>query len=621
MKKRVILVSAVMIIASCTLCVKESEPPERDFEPKSSPEFTLGLHIAAWTLIEYDWSGNPEDADWKTNVARNVDWISKTGYNTLLIDVMEPWHGTYFFNSDVLKENGYNAYTDVMGFIVEKVHEYGMTVFADTTVLAWRLDDYQTKKYGIKGDKLTIEEVQKVTATLLDEYGFDGIVEESYPLEYVEGIAHVVHEYPGKVYIHKFDDPWNNADVFMSEDYVGFLSSAKHAEKVSRTGAAANHIGLFNALFGHAKAVGKPGWVKVTTDGYDLDEGASRNVMLLRAVQFHVDGYFWMPSKENGRELLRNNDPVMDVDLLSLYLNRLRTSLEEKPVANFVVSLPFRREEEYREASYLFMVHAFGPVSNGFMLSGYDVQTTYNEVYDADAYVVFAMGTVEEVTLDVPDEMLNLLEKEQDKPVICVVWGITDRGNWGKALSYFGISHEDIQIVDGSIEEIIYEGYTLSWSPPVIWEYPIHTSVIESKDVFGDVLVTGKRNGKDIALIVKHGNEYLVNANALHLETSFIFDRLLNKTIHEPFYGYGVSGSRSAFFAINNTPLVVELPFEEGEEIRIILFGSDGRLQMDETTVYAAPLRMTLNQYELLIVEPYDSGGEFLLAHNIWIVV
>lgn len=611
-KKTITLAIAVMIMASCfILYVKEPESPEKEFEPKNPPDFTLGLHIAAWTLIEYDWSGNPEDADWETNVIRNLDWISKTGYNTLLIDVMEPWHGTYFFRSDILKENGYNEYTDAMGLVVEKAHDHDITVFADTTVLAWRLDDYQTERYDIKGNKLSIEQVQKVIKTLLDEYDFDGIVEESYPLEYVEGIAQVVHERPGKVYIHKFDDPWNNADVFMSEDYVGFLSSSTHAKKVSKTGAAANTIGLFNALFGHAKAVGKPGWVKVTTDGYDLDEGASHNVMLLRAVQFNADGYFWMPSKENGRELLRNNAPIMDVNLLSYSLNRLRTPLEEKPVANFVVSLPFRKEEEYREASYLFMVHAFGPVSNGFMLSGYDIQTTYNEVLpDADAYVVFAIGTVEEVTVDVSDEVLDLLEKEQYKPVVCVVWGITDTGNWRKALSYLGVSNEGISIVEGSIDEVVYDGYTISWSPPVIWEYPVHTSVIGLKDVSGDVLVTGKKNGKDIALIIKNENRYLVNANALHLETSFIFDRLLNNTVHEPFYGYGVSGKRSAFLALKDTPLAVELPFEEGEEIRLTLFGSDGILQTDETVLYAAPLRTTLNQYELLIVEPRNISGE-----------
>lgn len=628
--KKIVAILAVMItitiIVWSVLQMEEPEPPSRTYVAKSSPDFTMGLHIAAWTLFEYDWSGTIEDSDWNVNVVQNIDWISKTGYNTILLDVMEPWHGTYFFTCDVLKENGYNEYTDIMGLVVQEAHNHNITVFADHTVLAWRLDEHQTRKYEIKGNKLTVEQVQKVTATLLDEYDFDGIVEESYPLEYVEGIAHIVHERPGKLYIHKFDDPWNNADIFMSEDYVGFLSSPSHVKNVSQTGAAANSIGVFNALFSHAKAVGKPGWVKVTTDRYDLPEGASHNTMLLRAVQFNSDGYFWMPSEENGRELLRNNDPIMDVNTLGTYLTRVRTPLEEKPVANFVILLPFKKEEEYREASYLFLVHAFGPVSNGVMLSGYDIKTTYDEVLpDADMYVVFAIGTVEDVTVELPSELLDVLE--QDTPVVFVVWGISNAGNWERTFPYFGISDNwDYAVTTGSIDDVPYKEYTIPWSPPTIWDYPIHTSIIDSDDVSGTVLLSGKKNGKDIALVIQNRNKYLINANALHLQTSFIFTSLFSESFSEPFYGYGVVGERSAFLALKDTPLVVDLPFEEGEEIRITKFNSDGRLSLDERTVYTAPLRMMLNQYELLIVEPgnavRESSAHYIFGrYTIWMCV
>lgn len=603
MKKRIvslIIVGAVTTAICFVLYLEEPEPSAVTYVPKEPPEFTLGLHIAAWTLFEYDWSGASEDSDWRVNVVQNLDWLSKTGCNTLLVDVMDPGRGTYFFKSDGLKETGYNEYTDAMGLVVQEAHKHNITIFADHTVLAWRLDDYQTKRYGIGGKKLSIEQVQEVTATLLDTYDFDGIVEESYPLEYVEGIARVVHQRPEKIYIHKFDDPWNNADIFMSEDYVGFLSF-ENVKKVS--GAAANNIGLFNALFSHAKAVGKPGWVKVTTDRYDLPEGASHNVMLLRAVQFGSDGYFWMPSKENGRKLLRNNDPKMDVNILGGYLEWLRNPIEEKPVANVVLSLPFRKEEEYREASYLFLVHAFGPVSNGLMLAEYDVQTTYDEVLpDADVYVVFAIGNVEEVTLDLSSEMFNLLT--QDKPVLFVVWGITDTGTWKKALPYFGISDDWDAVTTGRIDEVTYQGYTLLWSPPVIWEYPIHTSVIGVEDVCGDIVVSGKKDNKDIALITKNGNKYLINANALHLETTFIVTRLFTESLNEPFYGYGILGKRSAFLALEDTQLTVELPFEPGAEIHITRFNSEGTIEMDENTIYVKPLQTALKKYELLIVEP-----------------
>ena len=592
----VLLLAGTLALAGCG-----KKPPKTR---KPSKDLTIGLHLSAWTLLEYDWSSGGEGSEWKVTVSRNLDWIKNKGYDSLLLDVMEPEGGTYFFKSDVLKENGYNESQDVMGFVVEEAHKRNMTIFADHTVLAWRLSDDLTEVYGIEGNKLSIEQVEEVTETLLDQYDFDGVVEETYPLEYVEAIAKVVKEHPGKLYIHKFDDPWNNADIFMSEDYVGFLSSPEQVEEVTKTGAEGNNLGYFNELFAHAKVVGKPGWVKVTTDIYDLPEGASHNVMLLRAVQFNSDGYFWMPSEENGRELIRNDDPIMNVELLSEYITRFRTPAGKKPVANFVLSLPFSGSEDYRDTSIEFLTHTFGPVSNGLMLSGYDIQATYNRFLpDADAYVVFTAGNVEDMVLGLAPEILDLLE--QDKPVIFVVWGFTNRGNWEKALPKLGISADWVgSNTTGEVEDVMYGGREIQWSSPTIWEYPIDTSVLEPQDVTtGEVVVSGKKDGDDIVLISRKGNKYLVNANVLDLQTTYIFNKLLDGNLEEPFYGYGVVGQRSAFLALKDTPVVVNLPFEYGEDIRLTKFSSDGRLVSEEKITYTEPLRTELDMYELLIVD------------------
>ena len=73
--------------------------------------------------------GNPE-ADWSTNVIQSPDWLSLTGYKTLLVDVMEAEMGTYFFKSDVLEENGYNEYLDATEFIVQKAHTHDIKILA-----------------------------------------------------------------------------------------------------------------------------------------------------------------------------------------------------------------------------------------------------------------------------------------------------------------------------------------------------------------------------------------------------------------------------------------------------------------------------------------------------------
>lgn len=580
-------------------------------------ELVLGLHIAAWTLFEYSWietkperdflTGKDSHPDWKKNVVRNLNLLKRRGYTVLLLDVMIPEEGTYFFKSKILKKRGYKFYFDALGFIIEEAHKREMKIFAEHTILAWRLDDWQTEEYGIGGEELSIEEVKKVTATLLDRYDADGIVEESFPLEYVKAIKEVVKERPGKIYIHKFDDPWNNADIFMSEDYVGFLSSPEHIEKVDETGAAGNTLGLFNALFAHAKAVGKPGWVKVTTNEFDLPEGASHNVMLLRAVQFNSNGYFWMSDYEEVGDIILTNERIVNPKLLRAYLNRFRIKIEEKPIINFVLSLPFDTDEEYRDASYLFLLHAFGPISNGFMLAGYDIRVTYNRFLpDANGYIVFAMGNAQDETLDLSSNMLELLKRKE--PAMFVVWGITDTGNWKSLLGAFGVSSDwDASITDEGIDEVTYAKTTVPWKTPTIWEYPVQTSILRPKDVVsGRVLVAGKRDDADVALIIEKGNKYLVNANALHLHTTFVFNQIVAGNLLEPFYGYGVAGRRSAFFALEDTPLVINLPFKNEERIYITKFNSDGKIVKDEGMTYAAPLKTTLKKYDLLIIGKSD---------------
>ena len=311
-----------------------------------------------------------------------------------------------------------------------------------------------------------------------------------------------------------------------------------------------------------------------------------------------------MPSEENGRALLRNDDPLMDVELLRDHITRFRTPAGDKPVANFVLSLPFGGREDYRDTSTEFLTHTFGPVSNGLMLSGYDIQATYDRFLpDADAYVVFTAGNVEDMILDLSPEALDLLE--QDKPVILVVWGFTNRGNWEKAMPKLGISANWVgSNTTGEVEDVMYDDHEIQWSSPTIWEYPVDTSVLEPQDVTGgEVIVSGKKDGDDIVLISRKGNKYLVNANVLDLQTTYIFNKLLDGNLEEPFYGYGVVGERSAFLALKDTQVVIDLPFEEGEDIHITTFGSDGRLIKEEKTTYTEPLRRPLEIYELLIVD------------------
>ena len=95
-----------------------------------------------------------------------------------------------------------------------------------------------------------------------------------------------------------------------------------------------------------------------------------------------------------------------------------------------------------------------------------------------------------------------------------------------------------------------------------------------------------------------------MNANALHLQATFIVNQLLKPTLAAPFYGFGTLGRRSAFLAMQDTPLTVALPFTAETQLRLTRYGADGRRQPVVVSSYQPPLKTRLKQHELLIVEP-----------------
>jgi len=609
--KRVLLVVSLVAILVPGIflgAILFSSRPVDDSSVKPPTEFKMGLHIQAYTIFNYGWSGS-QDIDWKSTVSQNMLWFSRKGYNCILLDTMDAYNGTYYFKCDLLKTKGYTPTTEVLDTIVEEAHRKNITIYGDITVLAWRLSDSQTEKYQIAGQKLSIQEVQQVAAQLLEDCNFDGLIAEGYPVSYAEGIANEVHKHPDKIWIHKFDDPSNSADVFMAEDYVGFISSQTHLQNVI-PGALGGGLGSNNAVYSHAKAYGKPGWTKVTTEEYDLPLGASHNVLLLRAAEFGAEGYFWMPKTENTRKLVANNNPAVDPAKLIPLLEHLQKPQEQKKVANLVISLPWHgssgkfSDAQAEETCFAFMVNAFGPVSNGLMLAGYDIQTTYNSVLtDADVYVVLAIGEVEGIVVDPFPELETLLQSE--KPAVFVVWGLTDKGNWKGIPSQFGISSNwQYSATKGEIGNVVFKGKTVPWSPIPLLGYSIQTSTIPLNQVESGTVLLSTTGTEPTALIIQKGGRYLINANAFHIQSSFIFSQLFSPSLKEPFYGVGSLGNQSCFMAMQDTAIVIDLPLQNGATVHQVLFGSDGVIAEDKTVTLTNHLNVQLKQYELLVIEP-----------------
>jgi len=586
---RIPLFCAAVLLASWVLTAGAQE------DSTAQRPLTLGVHLPVWLYAEYDFAAGdwPELDDPRPTIRRNLDWIAQRGYGVLLADVMDAEDGQYFFECPLLRKKRYKTGPAFAKFLVAQAHKRGLKIFGEHTVLAWRLDEYQTRHYKIGGTPLTVDEVKEVTRTILVDCRFDGVVEESFPPKYVAGIYEAAKE-AGKPYIHKFDDEAGNADILMSEDYVGHFSSARHAKKVSETGAEANNLGWFNMMFGHAKALGKPGWVKVCGH-FDLPSGAARNVLLMRAVQFQCDGYFWMPSSQDCVKWLGRLDRAG----LAAEINRFRARVAERKIANLVIA--FAQANEWREEEYLFTVHALGAVTTGAMLAGYDLRTSYGEALPgADAYLVMAIGDAGELRANIPDDVLALLSG--DAPVILVVDGLTRRSAWAKVLEHFAIAIEG-EPTHRRIDRVRFQDHAIRWSPWTIWDYPIRTARIRLTRDAARPVVAGKIGGRQVPLVATAGNKALVNANALHIDASLVINHLLGGTLRQPFTGFGCVGERSAFLAMEDTRLSVEIPFDDGARIRVIEYSADGEKISERPRKYSAPFERRIKRYELVIVE------------------
>ncbi|MFQ5614063.1 MAG: hypothetical protein ACE5H9_18225, partial [Anaerolineae bacterium] len=530
---------------------------------------TLGLHMSLDLLVEHDYPRGEwvEPEDWPETLARNLDWIVSAGYDTILLDVIDP--EGYLFSSDVLAEQGYNAFPDLLAPFMTAAHARGLTIFADITILAWRLDPDNQAIYRIQGEPLSVGQVQQVVATLLDDYGVDGIVEETFTSEYIAGI-HQVARSRGRPYIHKWDDPVGAYDTLMSEDYVGYLDSVAERERLEPIGAAANNLGVMNALFTHGRALGVPTWVKVY-GGWGFSPGASQNVFLLRAVQFQADGYFWMSFGEAP-----NDDWVrgMDTGRLRQWLNRFRTPpTAPRPIANvYVVQPETTTSPDVAGVIELALIHTFGPLSNGLMLAGYDVRTSYDHpLPEAALTVLLVPGGWWDGMVDLPDEALDILRS--DSPAIVVpALGLPGEGRWREALPLLGISPDwEPDYADEAMPETVpFAGQTVRWQGFGIWGYSPITSLISPEDVTGEVLVRSQVEGQETALLIRNGNKTFINGNLLNLDTSFVIARLASLPppqsgegrgggLLAPFYGYGILGTRSAFMAMGDTQLQVSL--------------------------------------------------------------
>jgi hypothetical protein len=332
------------------------------------------------------------------------------------------------------------------------------------------------------------------------------------------------------------------------------------------------------------------------------DPGAIRNLLFLLTVQFKPAGVFTHMLTAEDHYVWMMNTVKPDLRNWHTYL---RGEAGTRPVANVLFDAAYL---EPNSALFEFQRNGLATILSAIALAGFDARITKGAIESNAALHVV-------VTKDGQwnDQAKELLER--DSPLLWLPASPIS-GDALETLAAFGITSMPAPDDPAGelFKQINYNGQAIEWSTGASAGRKI-AAIPEQ----GEALASA--NG--IALILRNGNRAMLNGPTLAPEAAIaVADAIAAITerprrLDAPFNGYGVVGTRSAFFATAATELRVTLvhddgvPFDDGEPIRVIKFSRFGNPDGRENVEYRAPFTETMSPHELLIVEavPASTGG------------
>ncbi len=496
-------------------------------------------------------------------------------YSIILFNAM-PWD--YYFQSPTLQSLGWEYGGDLLSLLIQNAHEKGVKVYVDIQTLAWKLRD----NYGNPGRTPTTEDVVQIVEELID-YGVDGISEEMFPSEWMAAVYEKCNDY-GIPYIHKhipYDVAW-----FNGEESTVFDAYANCSILMTEDYYMNDDLARWEMAAGFAFPFEKKLWIKSCPDDWALGSIENmENVLAFRAVEYNPEYVFAMIY---DKETFENFEPSEIGDMVENF-----TYDDNKPILNVVIYLTHEKED--MDAWQLFDI-SYSAIANAAEASGYRVFITDKPLEDASAYYVYTRGRMN-TTLHLPPSILSLFN--QSKPVFFEVAYDLPRGDeWSTVRGYLGINQNEFETLFGTTRILAtYEGtsyYHLSN------DWYLFNS-IESQNVYGEVLSSGKVHGKEYAFIIKNGNFVFINGAGLDGETSYPISNILNDALQQPFQGVASVGKTSIFYAYEDTTLKIRFPYDV-ESIEYMKRDIDGNVETGKV-IYTGEYGCYLERGDLFIMK------------------
>lgn len=548
-----------------------------------------------------------------------LDWAVENGYKRVMVKSVRG--NQYQFTSPTLEATGaYEFVGEKLSPFVDLVHERGLKLIVNIEGINPHFS--LNNPFLGKVHEFTEQEISSICRELL-AIGVDGLAEEDFDAapDHLRVISQICRE-NNLIHIHFTNNSvicgynyWHSVPRTVFEVYKGLDEIQSLDYTWDRTNCRV--CGSFQGntmVYAVAKGLGlkldlKTAWGAELsyTASYDQGENEGRvrwvqqsptvmqHLMFIRALQFKLNSIaicFWA-------------DPpsLIDISGHRNLIDKYTAMQVTKPILNIVIPLTY--DDNWRHLQY-----SSEAICSGGLLAGYDIVATDHVLPEADAYYVVTKGYSGTETKDISNEVMHLFNT--DKPVFLqcvdyVPYGQHLTANWTTVLSQVGLRLEDARfepgelprggIFNGSTHQ--YGGYQFG-SKSFPRRQLIHQgTVIPEGAVTGDIL----SQQDNVPYVLGNNGKYLFTGSCLNFENSFVIANLLGNTLQRPADVFGVVGKRvSAFYAVNNTALEINLP-SKSSSIHITRYNHCGDKTQDERVGYSSPYSADMLQGDLLIIE------------------
>lgn len=530
--------------------------------------------------------------------------LSEKGYTGTDIEIIEP-NGNFYFYSPTLAKLNWTQGPDLLSDLVREWEGYNhqsrkvpISLHLNFSTLARYIQE-KLAKFPRHTKKPAPKETGMVSLDLQENYKFSDLTSEPFPFEFQNILSAAI---PPPIKKLNLLTTHPEFETFLSlaalngkltEVLPGRFFVREQALYPTTQTEILPSVGLSEIVASLAQEHQKEFY-------YGVDSRLSPNLLLYRTFLHPIDGYLFFSDLETTPS--QSLPDIRDLRKTLLEVSQLKTASKKKPVANLVLSA---------HASELQLAQFIEPIVNALLANGYELKITFGEIAKgADLYYITNSNEWLK-NLAFFEELLTLLDYRKSRFYGTVILHPTGElltaGRWKKIRQHFKIPESEKGWVADLPSEVVIKGKKIPWRGNVSGGRKGMSFLRESqvRILGGEVLLSEVFQNETFALILRSGNHFLVNGNALHLQASAFLSNLIGGRLLSPVNAYVSSNSHGiAALSLEETALTLQLPFFQVDQKWKVLRYINGKKISEETIQHSDFFETQLKPFELLLLVP-----------------